>query len=84
MDTLKIDSSFVRDITKDDEDLALAKAIIAMSHSLGLTVVGEGVETKKQLSYLTKEGCDIVQGYYFSRSLTSKGLKEFLNRYNEK
>jgi diguanylate cyclase (GGDEF)-like protein/PAS domain S-box-containing protein len=82
VDTLKIDSSFVQDIASDVEDEALTKAIIAMAHSLGLIVVGEGVETKEQLDFLKKEGCDVVQGYYFSRPVSSKGLKEFLSSHN--
>ncbi|MEO7580470.1 MAG: EAL domain-containing protein [Massilia sp.] len=67
IDQLKIDRSFVHDVPGDGE--AIATAIIAMAHSLGLTVVAEGVETEAQLDFLRGAGCDIMQGFYFARPL---------------
>ena len=75
--TLKIDRAFVRDITIDVEDAALSTAIIAMAHSLGLEVIGEGVETEEQLEFLRFKGCDFVQGFYFSKPLVPVDFIEF-------
>ncbi len=69
LDTLKIDQSFVHDLATGPTDPALVNAIIALGHSLRLTVVAEGVETAEQLAFLSKRGCDEVQGYYFSHPL---------------
>jgi diguanylate cyclase (GGDEF)-like protein/PAS domain S-box-containing protein len=69
VDKLKLDQSFVRDITTDQHDLSIARAVIAMGHGLGLTVIAEGVETVAQLELLAENGCDEVQGYYLSRPI---------------
>ncbi len=66
---LKIDRSFVRDITENPEDAAITLAVIAMAHSLGIKVVAEGVESEGQFRYLRKHHCDQLQGYLFSRPL---------------
>ena len=74
---LKIDQSFVRDITDDPEDKAIVTAIIHMAASLGMQTIAEGVETASQLSFLRLQGCNEVQGYYFSKPLTAKQFEEF-------
>lgn len=73
-DVLKIDQSFIHGITQNKADSDLVKATIAMSHSLGLTVIAEGVETKEQLTLLQELNCDYVQGYYFSKPLLANKL----------
>jgi len=69
IDTLKVDRSFIRDITADSGDRKITRAIIAMAHSLKLKVVAEGVETEDQLKFLQSQHCDAVQGYLLHRPL---------------
>jgi EAL domain-containing protein (putative c-di-GMP-specific phosphodiesterase class I) len=71
LSSVKIDRAFVTDITTNTGDAAIAKAIIAMGHSLQLNVIAEGVETAEQLQLLRKSGCDQIQGFYFSRPVTA-------------
>ncbi len=71
IDKLKIDIAFVRDITTNPNDAAIALAIISMAHSLKLRVIAEGVETRPQLEYLRRNRCDEIQGYFFSRPLAA-------------
>ncbi|MEP7706121.1 EAL domain-containing protein [Paraglaciecola sp. 25GB23A] len=73
-DILKIDRSFIHGITSNKADCNLVKATIAMSHSLGLSVVAEGVETKEQLTLLAELDCNFVQGYYLSKPIPAKQL----------
>lgn len=75
---LKIDRSFVRDITSDPDSAAIARAIIAMAHSLKLRVIAEGVETEGQLCYLRSQGCDEIQGFYFCRPVSSTEMEKIL------
>jgi EAL domain-containing protein (putative c-di-GMP-specific phosphodiesterase class I) len=77
VDKLKIDQSFVRDITIDAEDAALTSAIISMAKNLKLKVVAEGVETQGQLLFLASHGCDEAQGFYLSRALSPDEFAEF-------
>jgi len=69
LDSLKIDRSFIRDVTTDGDDATITRAVISMAHSLGLKVVAEGVENERQLAFLTEYGCDQIQGYFFTRPL---------------
>ena len=78
VDTLKIDRSFIRNITEDSDDKAIAHAIISMGESLGLTVVAEGVETIEQLNYLKDQSCDEMQGFYFSKPVVADQFAELL------
>jgi EAL domain-containing protein (putative c-di-GMP-specific phosphodiesterase class I)/CheY-like chemotaxis protein len=78
VDTLKIDIAFIREVTSNPDDAALVDAIIAMAHSLRLTVVAEGVESAAQLAYLARRRCDQIQGYYFSRPLAAAQFGQLL------
>jgi PAS domain S-box-containing protein len=69
IDELKIDRSFVTDITTDADDAAIAKAVIVLAHSMKLDVTAEGVETARQLEFLRQQQCDLMQGHYFSKPL---------------
>jgi len=77
-DVLKIDRSFIEDITVDTADRELVNAAIAMAHSLGLKVVAEGVETEEQLLLLATQGCEIAQGYLFSKPVDAEKITEML------
>jgi EAL domain-containing protein (putative c-di-GMP-specific phosphodiesterase class I) len=68
---VKIDKSFVYDMSFNEEDEAIVNAIIAMSHSMKMKVVAEGVETREQLELLKKLKCDFIQGFYISRPLSA-------------
>jgi diguanylate cyclase (GGDEF)-like protein/PAS domain S-box-containing protein len=80
LDRLKLDRSFVMDIEHDPNDAAICAATISLAHSLGLSVVGEGVETVSQFEFLKKLDCDVVQGFFFSRPLPAAEAEAFLRR----
>lgn len=74
IDIVKIDQSFVRDITTNPTNAAIAQATIAMSHKLGMVALAEGVETEEQMHYLRRNDCDEMQGYFFSRPLPAEEI----------
>jgi EAL domain-containing protein (putative c-di-GMP-specific phosphodiesterase class I) len=79
--SLKIDRSFVKDITFDPCDLAIASAIVALGKGLNINVVAEGVETEAQLECLRQLGCAEIQGYFFSPPLPAKDTIKLLKKH---
>jgi len=79
-DILKIDRSFIVDLSHSSEDQALVKATVAMAHGLGLTVIAEGVEHADHLDFIKKNGCDFAQGYFFSKPLPAIEFKALLDK----
>jgi EAL domain-containing protein (putative c-di-GMP-specific phosphodiesterase class I) len=79
---LKIDQAFIRDLEHDADDRQITKAIVGLGHSLALDVVAEGVETQGQLAFLDGLGCDIAQGYLFSRPLPAAAFDAALRTPN--
>jgi len=80
IDAVKIDRSFIRDLPDDNDDAVITRAIIAMAHSLKLSVIAEGVETDAQLAFLRQHGCDEMQGYYFSKPVPADQLSSLIDR----
>jgi diguanylate cyclase (GGDEF)-like protein len=80
LDTLKIDRSFVADISDDPDDAAIVRAIIALGHSLDLRIVAEGVTTEAQLQFLLAESCDSIQGFLMSPAVPASVFRDFLPR----
>ncbi len=78
IDKLKIDIAFIREVTTNPQDAAIARTIIELAHSLNLQVIAEGVETSEQLAFLSDNGCDQVQGYLFCRPLPTHELETLL------
>lgn len=77
-DKVKIDQSFVRDITTNPSDKVIAQVIVSMAHGLGLKVIAEGVETEAQCEIMRTSACDEIQGYFFSRPVSSQAIEELL------
>jgi len=86
IDTIKIDRSFVRDITTDEDDAAIVCAIIAIAKSLKMDLVAEGVETDQQLDFVADKGCNVIQGYLFSKPLAVEEMEKLLSKrdYSDK
>jgi EAL domain-containing protein (putative c-di-GMP-specific phosphodiesterase class I) len=80
IDGLKIDRSFINDVPSSSDDQAIVRAIVAMARSLGYRTTAEGVETAEQLALLRTEGCDELQGFYFSRPLNAGELDAWLSK----
>jgi len=78
VDGVKIDRSFIADVLRDPDDLALTTAIIAMAHSLGITVIAEGVEKEGQYAILRERGCDLAQGYWLGHPLSAQDFAMLL------
>jgi EAL domain-containing protein (putative c-di-GMP-specific phosphodiesterase class I) len=80
VDVLKIDASFVHDVEKNSDSRAICAAIIALAQSLGLKIVGEGIENKWQLEFLRRQGCNTVQGFLLSKPLSPDDFADHLKR----
>lgn len=77
IDNLKIDKSFIDNINENFKDAAITSSVIALGKNLKLKITAEGVENKEQLDFLSKEGCDIIQGYFYSKPLLPKDVEKF-------
>lgn len=84
LNQLKIDRSFVSDITRDNMNTSIVGTIIGMARSLGMEIIAEGVETEEQLKYLMEKGCREYQGFYFHPALPAHELEQLLKRYARK
>lgn len=82
IEILKIDKSFIQDITIDKDDAAIVSATISMAQKMGLAIIAEGVETKEQVEFLQENGCTGMQGYYFSKPLSATEIPEFVKRFH--
>lgn len=80
---LKIDKAFVANVVNDPEDAAVIRTIIELARSLDMQVVAEGVETEEQFVFMSRAGCDLIQGYYFSRPLPAEAATLFFKEYHE-
>ena len=79
IDVLKIDKSFVDDVSRNRNDAAIALSVISLAHNLNMRVIAEGVETREQVDFLKRHGCDEMQGYYFSRAVAADAFTALLS-----
>ncbi|PNV83778.1 MAG: diguanylate cyclase [Sulfurimonas sp.] len=84
IDKLKIDKSFIDGLPNNEEDVSIAIAIIALAKSLKLSVIAEGVETLEQKEFLVENGCDYIQGYYYSKAISVEEMEEMLKNRTKK
>jgi diguanylate cyclase (GGDEF)-like protein len=84
LDSLKIDRAFVNDLVADPDDALITMAMINMAHNLKLSVIAEGVETEAQLNFLRSHGCDVIQGFYFSKPLEARECARFMKTLPKK
>jgi EAL domain-containing protein (putative c-di-GMP-specific phosphodiesterase class I) len=82
IDKLKIDQEFIRNLPEDEEDSAIAKAVIALANSLNLKVIAEGVETKEQKNFVVENGCENIQGYFYSKPVLAKKMEKIMRKYD--
>ncbi len=80
-DKIKIDQSFIQDLANKEDSIAIIRAVVGFSSSMGITTTAEGVENKEQLARLTLEGCDEVQGFLFSPPRPAKELQRLFNEF---
>ncbi|MFY7952575.1 MAG: EAL domain-containing protein, partial [Armatimonadaceae bacterium] len=78
LDRLKIDRSLIRNVDQSEQDAAVIRAVVDLAHTLGMEVVAEGVETRTQYERLISLGCDMIQGFYFSKPLPVADLPKQL------
>ena len=83
IDMLKIDKGFIADLTIDPDDAAITTTIITMAHSLGLSVIAEGVETEQQLDFLREHDCDEIQGFWLSQPLDEPNCRAFIQSWHQ-
>jgi EAL domain-containing protein (putative c-di-GMP-specific phosphodiesterase class I) len=79
LNTLKVDQSFTRNMMEEEDSAAIAEAVIALAHVLGLTVIAEGVETREQWDRLRELGCEELQGYLFSRPVPAEDFARYVD-----
>ena len=82
-DQIKIDKTFVRDVSQSMNDAAIVETIIAMAEHLNLDVIAEGVESREEMEFLYDKGCNAYQGFYFSTPLPVASLEDFLKEWTQ-